>query len=75
MGAATTGGRALSAEGNTAIVRRFVEAVQHGGELVALDERAAPGEVNHRPPPGVPADRAGLKHSPRCSARPAPMAG
>ena len=49
-----------SAEGNRAIVQRFVEAVQHGGNRMALDELTGPGYVNLRPPPGVPADRAGL---------------
>ena len=51
----------MSAEGNKAIVRRFVEEVQNGGDLMVLDELAAPGYVNHSAPPGVPADREGLK--------------
>ena len=51
----------MSPEENKAIVRRFVEAVQNEGDLVALDELAAPDYVNHSAPPGVPADREGLK--------------
>jgi steroid delta-isomerase-like uncharacterized protein len=51
----------MSTEVNKAIVRRFVEEVQNGGDLAALDEFAAPGYVNHSAPPGVPADREGLK--------------
>jgi steroid delta-isomerase-like uncharacterized protein len=51
----------MSAEGNKAIIRRFVEEVQNGGDLTVLDEIAAPDYVNHSAPPGVPADREGLK--------------
>ena len=51
----------MSTEGNTAIVRRFVEAVQSEGDLSVLDELAAPDYVNHTARPGVPADREGLK--------------
>src|SRR5919108_290176 len=52
---------AMSAEMNKVIVRRFVEEVQNGGDLTVVDELAAPGYVNHSAPPGVPADREGLK--------------
>ncbi len=51
----------MGADGNKAIVRRFVEEVQNGGNLAVLDELTAPGYVNHTAPPGVPADREGLK--------------
>jgi steroid delta-isomerase-like uncharacterized protein len=51
----------MSAEGNKAIVRRFVEEVQNGGNLAVVDEVAAPGYINHTAPAGVPADREGLK--------------
>ncbi len=51
----------MSTEANKAIVRRFVEEVQNGGDLAALDALAAPGYVNHSAPPGVPPDREGLK--------------
>ena len=51
----------MSTEANKAIVRQFVERVQNGGDLAALDVLAAPGYVNHSAPPGVPSDREGLK--------------
>ena len=51
----------MSAEGSKGIVRRFVEEVQNGGDVAAVDEFAAPGYVNHSAPPGVPPDREGLK--------------
>ena len=51
----------MAAEANKAIVRRFFEEVQNGGNLAVLDELAATDYVNHTAPPGVPADRAGLK--------------
>ena len=51
----------MSAEGNKAIVRRFVEEVQNGGNLAVVDEVAAPDYVNHTSQAGVPANREGLK--------------
>jgi predicted ester cyclase len=51
----------MSTEVNQAIVRRFVDEVQNGGDLMALDGLVAPGYVNRSAPPGVPADRDGLK--------------
>jgi steroid delta-isomerase-like uncharacterized protein len=51
----------VSTEANKAIVWQFVERVQNGGDLAALDVLAAPGYVNHSAPPGVPSDREGLK--------------
>ncbi len=51
----------MSTEANKAIIRRFVEEVQNGGDLTVLDEIAAPDYVNHTAPPGVPPDREGLK--------------
>ena len=51
----------MSAEGSKGIVRRFVEEVQNGGNLAALDAICAPGYVNHSAPPGVPTDREGLR--------------
>ena len=51
----------MSTEANKAIVWQFVERVQNGGDLAALDVLAAPGYVNHSAPPGVPSDREGLK--------------
>ena len=50
----------MSAEEHKAIVRRFVEEVQNGGDLAALDELCAPDFVNHSVPPGVPPTREGL---------------
>ena len=51
----------MTVEGNKAIVRRFVEEVQNQGNLAAVDELLAPNFVNHTAPPGVPADREGIK--------------
>ena len=51
----------MSAEKNKAIIRRFVEEVQNGGDLTVLDEIAAADYVNHTAPPGVLPDREGLK--------------
>ena len=51
----------MSTEANKAIIRRFVEEVQNGGDLTVLDEIAAADYVNHTAPPGVPPDREGLK--------------
>ena len=51
----------MSAEVNKAIVRRFVEEVQNGDDLAALNALVAPGYVNHSAPPGVPPDREGLR--------------
>jgi predicted ester cyclase len=46
---------------NKATVRSFVELVQNEGDLAALDELVAAAYVNHSAPPGVSADREGLK--------------
>ncbi len=51
----------MTAEGNKAIVRRFVEEVQNRGNLATLDELLAANFVNHSAPPGVPAGGEGLK--------------
>jgi steroid delta-isomerase-like uncharacterized protein len=51
----------MSTEAHKTIVRRYVEEVQNGGNLTALDELTDPGYVNHNAPPGVPPDREGLK--------------
>ena len=52
---------AVSAEDNKALVRRFVDEVQSGGNVDLIDEICSPGFVNHSAPPGIPADREGLK--------------
>jgi predicted ester cyclase len=49
-------------EENKALVRRFVNEVQSGGNIDAIDKLCAPGFVNHSAPPGMPSDCEGLKH-------------
>jgi len=51
----------VSAVDNKALVRRFVDEVQSGGNIDLIDEVCSPGFVNHSAPPGIPADREGLK--------------
>jgi steroid delta-isomerase-like uncharacterized protein len=51
----------MSTEANKNIVRRYVEEVQNEDNLMALEEIAAPGYVNHGAPRGVPPDREGIK--------------
>ena len=51
----------MSAEDNKALVRRFVDEVQSGGNIDLIDEVCSPGFVNHSAPPEIPADREGLK--------------
>jgi predicted ester cyclase len=51
----------VSAEDNKALVRRFVDEVQSGGNIDLIDEVCSPGFVNHSAPPGIPADREGIK--------------
>ena len=51
----------MSAEDNKALVRRFVDEVQSGGNIDLIDEVCSPGFVNHSAPPGIPADREGVK--------------
>ena len=55
------GGEAVSAEENKALVRRFVDEVQSGGNVGLIDEICSPEFVNHSAPPGIPADREGIK--------------
>ncbi len=55
------GEEAVSAEDNKALVRRFVDEVQSGGNIDLIDEICSPGFVNHSAPPGIPADREGIK--------------
>ena len=52
---------AVSAEDNKALVRRFVDEVQSGGNIDLIDEICSPEFVNHSPPPGIPADCEGIK--------------
>src|ERR687898_433504 len=52
---------AASAEDNKALVRRFVDEVQSGGNTDLIDEICSPEFVNHSAPPGLPADREGIK--------------
>ena len=51
----------MSAEQNKALVRRFVDEVQSGGNIDAIDELCSPEFVNHSAPPGVPSNREGVK--------------
>ena len=51
----------MSAEQNKSLVRRFVDEVQSGGNIDAIDELCSPEFVNHSAPPGVPSNREGVK--------------
>ena len=51
----------MSAEDNKALVRRFVDEVQSGGNIDLIDEICSPEFVNHSAPLGLPADREGIK--------------
>jgi predicted SnoaL-like aldol condensation-catalyzing enzyme len=51
----------VSAEDNKALVRRFVDEVQSAGNIDLIDEICSPEFVNHSAPPGIPADREGIK--------------
>jgi predicted ester cyclase len=48
-------------EENKALVRRFVDEVQSRGNVELIDEICSPEFVNHSAPPGLPADREGIK--------------
>jgi steroid delta-isomerase-like uncharacterized protein len=48
-------------EENKALVRRFVDEVQSGGNIDVIDELCSPEFVNHSAPPGMPADCEGVK--------------
>ena len=51
----------MSAEDNKALVRRFVDEVQSGGNTDLIDEICSAEFVNHSASPGLPADREGIK--------------
>ena len=51
----------MSAEENKALVHRFVDEVQSQGNTDVIDEICSPEFVNHSSPPGLPADREGIK--------------
>ena len=51
----------MSAEQNKTLVRRFVDEVQSGGNIDAIDELCSPEFVNHSAPPGVPSNCEGVK--------------
>jgi steroid delta-isomerase-like uncharacterized protein len=53
--------RTLVSEENKALVRRFVDEVQSGGNIDVIDELCSPEFVNHSAPPGMPADCEGVK--------------
>jgi steroid delta-isomerase-like uncharacterized protein len=51
----------MSAEQNKTLVRRFVDEVQSGSNIDAIDELCSPEFVNHSAPPRVPSNREGVK--------------
>jgi steroid delta-isomerase-like uncharacterized protein len=51
----------VPAEDNKALVWRFVDEVQSRGNIDLIDEICSPEFVNHSAPPGIPADREGVK--------------
>ncbi len=51
----------MSTEENKAIVRRFVDEVQSGGNIEILDELCSPDFINHSASPGMPAGCEGVK--------------
>jgi steroid delta-isomerase-like uncharacterized protein len=51
----------MSARENKTTVRRFVDEVQSGGNIDAIDELCSPEFVNHSAPPGVPSNCEGVK--------------
>ena len=51
----------MSAEDNKALVRRFVDEVQSGGNTDLIDEICSAEFVNHSAPPGIPTDCEGIK--------------
>jgi len=55
------GGITVSAEDNKALVRRFVDEVQSGGNNGLIDEICSPEFVNHSASPEIPADCEGIK--------------
>ena len=50
------GEQGVSAEDNKALVRRFVDEVQSGGNIDLIDEICSSEFVNHSIPPGIPPD-------------------
>ena len=48
-------------EENKALVRRFVDEVQSGGNIDAIDELCSSDFVNYSAPPGVPSNCEGVK--------------
>jgi steroid delta-isomerase-like uncharacterized protein len=53
--------KSMSTEENKALVRRFVDEVQSGGNIDAIDELCSPEFVNHSAPPGMPSNCEGVK--------------
>ena len=51
----------MSAEDNKALIRRFADEVQSGGNTDPKDEICSAEFVNHSASPGLPADREGIK--------------
>jgi steroid delta-isomerase-like uncharacterized protein len=48
-------------EENKTLVRHFVDEVQSRGNIDLIDELCSPEFVNHSAPPGLPANREGVK--------------
>jgi predicted SnoaL-like aldol condensation-catalyzing enzyme len=55
------GEQGVSVEDNKALVRRFVDEVQSGGNIDLIDEICSSEFVNHSIPPGIPPDCEGIK--------------
>ena len=51
----------MSVETNLTLVRRFVEEAQTRHNLAAVDDYLSPDFEDHSAPPGLPADREGVK--------------
>src|SRR3712207_9118483 len=51
----------MSAEENKALVRRFVDEVQSGGNIDVIDELYSSRFVNHSAPPRVPSNCEGVE--------------
>jgi len=53
----------MSAAGQKALVRRFLEEGMQPGDLAVFDELLAPDVLDHAAPPGIPLNREGWKQN------------
>jgi steroid delta-isomerase-like uncharacterized protein len=53
----------MGAEESKMLARRYMTEIWDKGNMDAVDELLAPSYIDHNPPPGLPADREGLKQS------------